>query len=67
MKWQPNNPNKIIGREEIHKEVLLLVTPLLAILMGNQGMFPLIAHGKRRFNKWQGRKQRTTQQHGDLM
>jgi len=60
MKWQPDSLNKIIGGEEIHKEVLLLVATLLAILMGNRGMLPLIAHGKRRFRKWQGRKQRTT-------
>jgi len=67
MKWQPNSPNKIIGGEEIHKKVLLLVTTVLAILMGNQGMLPLIAHGKRRFRKSQGRKQMTTKPQGDLV
>jgi hypothetical protein len=49
MKWQHISPNIVIGGEARHKEALL--TPLLIIFVGNQGMFPLIASGRRRSNK----------------
>jgi hypothetical protein len=32
-------------------EIILSITPLLTILVGNQGILPLIAHGRRRCKK----------------
>jgi hypothetical protein len=52
MKIQPNSLDQIIGGKEKNKEVLLLEAPLPTILVGNRGMLPLIAHGKKRFKKW---------------
>jgi hypothetical protein len=39
-------------------ELLLLITPLPAILVGNKDMLPLFAYGKRRSKKWQKRKKK---------
>jgi hypothetical protein len=52
MNWSPSSLDIIIGGKEIHMDVLLLIAPLLVTLRGNQGMLPLIAHGRRRSTKW---------------
>jgi len=52
MKWRPSNPNKVIGRKERRREGLPSITPLLATLVGNHDMLPLIARGGRRSKKW---------------
>jgi hypothetical protein len=52
MRWQPNNLDRVIGGEERHREVLLSVAPLPTTFVGNQGMLPLIACGRRRSKIW---------------
>jgi hypothetical protein len=34
MKWQPSNPNKLIGGKERHMDVLLSITLLPATFVG---------------------------------
>jgi hypothetical protein len=51
MKWLLNRQNKKIGRKEKHNKVLMSLTPLLVILVGNKDMLPLIAHGRRKSKK----------------
>jgi hypothetical protein len=43
--------DKVIGKKEKHMEVLVSLTLLLTIFVGNKDMFPLIARGRRRSNK----------------
>jgi hypothetical protein len=40
MKWLPNKQDKVIGREKTHKEVLLSITHILVICVGNKDMPP---------------------------
>jgi hypothetical protein len=37
MKWQPSNPNKVIGGEERHRDVLPLVTLFTYYTFGQLG------------------------------
>jgi hypothetical protein len=48
-------------------EVILSIIPLLAMFVGNQGMFPLIAHGRRRSNKLVRKKTQDHESMGGLV